>query len=475
MAEFTVAIELGSSKITGIAGRKNNDGSISVLAIAQEPGEACIRNGVVRNIEKTVQALSNIKKKLEAALKTRIAHVYVGFGGQSMIGVKNTNVRELTTESEVTQDMINELMDANRSMQYPDKQILDAVTLEYKVDNLYQAEPPVGVPCKRLEGNFLNILCRREFYRRLKRCFDQANISILDMYISPLALADSILTDAEKRGGCALVDLGADTTTICIFHRNILRKLSVIPLGSNNITKDIAASQQMDENDAERMKIRYASAFTDTNDIDNSKTYPIDGDRQLEMGKFVEIVEAREREIIENVSSFIPDEYSDKLLGGIILTGGGSNLPNTERAFRLYTRIEKIRTAKTVNETIKSNNPLVNSRDGRLCTVLAILAKGDQNCAGNDIASDLFEREHPKPQTQGAQATNTGTTGTTGRIIDDKEYKKDFQPHVETGNGRVRQEGNDNAKNEEENRPKHTNKLIQKFSAFVRRMTEPDD
>ena len=380
MAEFIVAIELGSSKITGIAGRKNTDGSISVLAIAQENGETCIRNGVVRNIEKTVQALSNIIKKLEATLKTRITHVYVGFGGQSIIGVKNTNVRELSTESEVTQDMINELMDANRSMQYPDQQILDAVTLEYKVDNQYQAEPPVGVPCKRLEGNFLNILCRREFYRRLKKCFDQANISILDMYISPLALADSVLTDSEKRGGCALVDLGADTTTVSIFHRNILRKLSVIPLGSANITKDIA-SLQIEDGDAERLKLKYASAFTDGNDIDQARHYAIDSDRFIEMSKFVDIVEARTREIIENVKSLIPDEYSEKLLGGIILTGGGSNMNNIERAFRLYTNIEKIRTAKFVNDTIKSTNPLVNAKDGRLCTVLAILAKGDQNCA----------------------------------------------------------------------------------------------
>ena len=379
MAEFIVAIELGSSKITGIAGRKNTDGSISVLAIAQENGETCIRNGVVRNIEKTVQALSNIIKKLEATLKTRITHVYVGFGGQSIIGVKNTNVRELSTESEVTQDMINELMDANRSMQYPDQQILDAVTLEYKVDNQYQAEPPVGVPCKRLEGNFLNILCRREFYRRLKKCFDQANISILDMYISPLALADSVLTDSEKRGGCALVDLGADTTTVSIFHRNILRKLSVIPLGSANITKDIA-SLQIEDGDAERLKLKYASAFTDGNDIDQARHYAIDSDRFIEMSKFVDIVEARTREIIENVKSLIPDEYSEKLLGGIILTGGGSNMNNIERAFRLYTHIEKIRTAKFVNDTIKSTNPLVNAKDGRLCTVLAILAKGDQNC-----------------------------------------------------------------------------------------------
>ncbi len=471
MAEFTVAIELGSSKITGIAGRKNTDGSISVLAIAQENGEACIRNGVVRNIEKTVQALSNIIKKLEATLKTHIAHVYVGFGGQSIMGVKNTNVRELSTESEVTQDMINELMDANRSMQYPDKQILDAVTLEYKVDNQYQAEPPVGVPCKRLEGNFLNILCRREFYRRLKKCFDQANISILDMYISPLALADSVLTDAEKRGGCALVDLGADTTTVSIFHRNILRKLSVIPLGSANITKDIA-SLQIEESDAERLKLKYASAFTDGNDIDTTRHYTIEPDRFIEMSKFVEIVEARTREIIENVKSLIPEEYSEKLLGGIILTGGGSNMNNIERAFRLYTHIEKIRTAKFVNDTIKSTNPLVNAKDGRLCTVLAILAKGDQNCAGNDITSNLFADVQPKSSSQAAQATQTANAqGGNGRIIEDTAKEDTL--------GKAKAEGNVKAetgnRNGQDVKPKKPRKILNKFKVFLKKMTDPEE
>ncbi len=473
MAEFTVAIELGSSKITGIAGRKNTDGSISILAIAQENGETCIRNGVVRNIEKTIQALSNIIKKLEATLKTHIAHVYVGLGGQSIMGVKNTNVRELSTESEVTQDMINELMDANRSMQYPDKQILDAVTLEYKVDNQYQAEPPVGVPCKRLEGNFLNILCRKEFYRRLKKCFDQANISILDMYISPLALADSVLTDAEKRGGCALVDLGADTTTVSIFHRNILRKLSVIPLGSANITKDIA-SLQIEEGDAERMKLKYASAFTDGNDIDTTKSYAIESDRYMEMSKFVEIVEARTREIIENVKSLIPDEYSEKLLGGIILTGGGCNMNNIERAFRLYTHTEKIRTVKFVNDTIKSTNPLVNAKDGRLCTVLAILAKGDQNCAGNDITSNLFdgvETKSPTQTAQGAQTTNPQAVN--GQMANEqgKENAQNKTKGEDNKNGKAEGESHD----EQEAKPKQQNKLFKKIKVLFTKLTEPEE
>lgn len=474
MAEFTVAIELGSSKITGIAGRKNKDGSITVLTVAQEESSSCIRKGVVYNIDKTVQALSNIIKKMETTLKTRIAHVYVGVSGQSIQSVKNTNVKTLPAEGEVTTDMINELMDANRSMQYPDKQILDAITQEYKVDNLYTNDP-VGVQCKRLEGNFLNIICRKEYYRRLKKCFDKANISVLDMYLSPLALADSVLTDTEKRGGCVLVDLGADTTTVCVIYKNIVRHLVVIPLGGNNITKDIS-SLQIEEKDAERMKIKYGSAYTDNNDIEKDRSYPIDEDRAVEMQKFVNIVESRTREIIENVWNQVFDEYDNKLLGGIILTGGGCNMRNIERAFREYTHIDKIRVAKFVNETIKSSNSVVNAKDGRLCTVLGILAKGDQNCAGGDLMGGLFDDINNGKE----QSKESNTSGNnTGRVIDQHETEKqakeeELRKQKELEEERLRQE-----EEEERKRKKHENswshKLFSKLRDFGSKMVEPDE
>ena len=300
MAEFIVAIELGSSKMTGIAGKKNLDGSFNILAVVKEENIDCIRKGIIYNEDKTIQSLTNIIKKLEASLKTKIKQVYVGVGGQSIRSVKSTNIKTLPVETTVSQDMINELMDANRNMSYPEQEILDAVTLEYK-------------------------------------------------------LAESVLTPAEKRSGCLLVDLGADTTTVSIYSKNILRHLAVIPLGGNNITKDIA-SLQIEEKDAEKMKLEYGSAFTDNNDIDNSKKYPIDNDRNVDCRKFIDIVEARTQEIVENVYSQIPSEYIDKLLGGIILTGGGSNMKNIEVAFRNITHMDKIRIAKFVHQTINSHS-----------------------------------------------------------------------------------------------------------------------
>jgi cell division protein FtsA len=213
--EFIVAIELGSSKMTGIAGKKNMDGSISVLAIVREDSTSCIRKGVVYNIDKTVICITNIIKKLETTLKTKIEKVYVGVGGQSIRSVKNVIVKELPAGTIVTQEIINELMDANRSMTYPDLEILDAAIQEYKVDSQYQLDP-VGIQCSRIEGNFLNILQRKSFYRNLNKCFDNAGIAIAEMYLAPLALADSVLTEAERRSGCVLVDLGADTTTVSV-------------------------------------------------------------------------------------------------------------------------------------------------------------------------------------------------------------------------------------------------------------------
>ena len=396
--EFIVAIELGSSKMTGIAGQKNLDGSINVLAVVKESSSSFIRKGVVYNIDKTAQCLTSIIKKLETQLKTEITKVYVGVGGQSIRSVRNVISKDLPSETIVTQDMVIDLMDANRNMTYQDQEILDAAVQEYKVGSQLQLDP-VGIQATHLEGNFLNILERKTFYKNLNKCFETAGINVAEMYLAPLALADSVLTEAERRSGCALVDIGADTTTVSVYSKNILRHLAVIPLGSNNITKDIA-TLQMEESDAESMKLKYASAYTDNNDIDNDLKYSIDTERQIESRKFIEIVEGRLEEIIENVWYQIPSEYYDKLLGGIILTGGGSNMRNIEKAFTNHTHVEKVRIAKTVTQTIQSNNEDIKARNGMMNTVLGLLAKGDINCAGEglDPNGDLFstrkEKEH---------------------------------------------------------------------------------
>ena len=390
--EFIVAIELGSSKMTGIAGQKNLDGSINVLAVVKEDSSSFIRKGMVYNIDKTAQCLQSIVKKLETQLKTQIVKVYVGVGGQSIRGVRNVVTKDLPAGTIVTEAMVDELVDINCSTNYPDQEILDTAVQEYKVDSQYQ-QAPVGIQCTRLEGNYLNILQRKTFYKNFNKCFDVAGISIAEILNAPLALADAVLTEAERRSGCALVDIGSDTTTVSVYSKNILRHLAVIPLGGANITKDIA-TLQMEETDAEKMKLKYASAYTDNNEIDNNLKYPIDQDRQVESRRFIDIVEGRLEEIVENAWYQVPSEYCDKLLGGIVLTGGGANLKNIERAFQNHTHIDKIRVAKAPVLTVNGGNDDIKSKNGMMNTVLGLLAKGDVNCAGSaiDLNGDLFDK-----------------------------------------------------------------------------------
>ena len=466
--EFIVAIELGSSKVTGIAGQKNLDGSIQILAVVKEESSAFIRKGVVYNIDKTAQCLTSIIKKLETQLKTEIRQVYVGIGGQSIRSVRNVIGKDLPNESIVTQDMVIELMDANRNMTYPDQEILDAAVQEYKVGSQFQIDP-VGIQATRLEGNFLNILERKAFYKNLNKCFETADINIAEMYLAPLALADSVLTEAEKRSGCALVDLGADTTTVSVYSKNILRHLAVIPLGSNNITKDIA-TLQMEESDAERMKLKYAAAYTDNNDIDNDLKYSIDPERQIESRKFIEIVEGRLEEIIENVWYQIPSEYYDKLLGGIILTGGGSNLKNIEKAFNNHTHVDKIRVAKFVTQSIISNNETIKAHDGTMNTVLGLLAKGDINCAGSavDLNGDLFST--PKqPTATGIDPRSPRTAGEipAGVVLTAAEKKAaEAEKKAAEELKRRQEEEEERKKSEEEARIKAEQERIRKENSF---------
>lgn len=462
--DFIVAIELGSSKMTGIAGQKRPDGSISVLALVREDSSSFIRKGVVYNIDKTAQCLTNVIKKLETQLQTRITQVFVGVGGQSIRSVKNTIVKDLPADTIITQDMVVELMDENRGLDYPDQKILDVAEQEYRVDTQLQMDP-VGIRANRLEGNFLNILERKSFFQNLNRCFETANIRVAEMYLAPLALANVVLTEAEKRSGCALVDIGADTTTVSVFSKNVLRHLAVIPLGSNNVTKDIA-SLQMEESDAEQMKLRYASAYTDNNEIDPDQKYSIDQDRQVESRRFIEIVEARVEEIIENVRYQIPDEYYDKLLGGIILTGGGSNMKNIEKAFVKYTHIEKVRVAKFVTVSINSSHEQIKSKNAMFNTVLGLLIKGDLNCAGIylDPNGNLFE-EHEQVQ-QPAQERKPRQlheieTGTI-RTAQEEEKAAEEARRKKEEEERLRRE-EEEREAEEERRRKRENSWFNKF------------
>lgn len=479
--DFIVAIELGSSKVTGIAGKKNLDGSITVLAIVKENSSSFIRKGTVYNIEKTAQCITGIIGKMTTKLKTRIDKVYIGIGGQSIYSIHNVVPKDLPANVQITQSMIDELSDANRNMEYPDQEILDVAIQEYLVDNQLQTEP-VGVQCSRLEGNYLTILQRKAFFDKLNNCLELAKINVAEMFLAPLALADSVLTETERRSGCALVDIGADTTTVSVYSKNILRHLAVIPLGSNNITKDIA-SLKIEESEAEKLKLKHACAYTESKDIDENLMIPIDADHSVESKKFIDIVEGRVQEIVENVIYQIPQRYSDSLLGGLILTGGGSNMANIDKAFTVnHQHIEKIRIAKTINQTINSTLPEIKKNDGTLCTILGLLAKGDINCAGGDIDGGLFDtnqdiQQEADPRSKTPRTPKDVPPGTVLTAAEKRQAEKEEErKRAEEETRRLEQE---RLQEEEERRIRRENNVLHKLGKnllrFGKKMIAPPE
>jgi cell division protein FtsA len=280
-----------------------------------------------------------------------------------------------------------------------------------------------------------------------------------------------------------LVDIGSDTTTISVYSKNISRHLAVIPLGSNNITKDIA-SLQMEESDAEKLKLKYACAYTDNSDIDSSLMLTIDHDRQIESHKFIEIVESRLEEIIQNVRYQIPSDYYDKLLGGIILTGGGSNMKEIEKAFATHTNIEKIRIAKFVTQTIISSDASINAKNGTMNTILGLLAKGEQNCAGSAVdpnGEDLFggTQQQTASTDRPARPTSERQTGVVLTEADKKaieeaqRLREEAQKQKEEEEARIaeeekkRIEEEKRKQEEEERRKRKENSMWNKFKKKV--------
>lgn len=395
--DFIVAIELGSSKISGIAGKKK-DGTMHILAYAEEKTAGCVKRGVVYNIEKTYQSVNTIIAKLEAVLKTKITRAYVGLGGQSMRSYKCIIKRNLLTQSYITNEAIDAIRQESYEIPFNDYEVLENFPQEYVVDSSVIADP-VGVMGTNIEGEFLDVIAKNNLRTNIETVFANVGVDIAEGLISPLQLANSVLTDAEKRSGCALIDLGADTTTLVVYKNNIVRYLVTIPLGSNNINKDLA-TLPIDEAETEDVKLKYGDACQEFEASEESETlyYTTSDGRQIDVNTIKTVAESRMGEIIANVSSqIINSDYSGKLLAGIVITGGGSNMKNIVKALTKNTKIDKVRVANKVNQVVvKTSNASNFSMDSTdTTTIVSLLLAGTVPCGGEDIgrAPDIFDQQ----------------------------------------------------------------------------------
>ncbi|MBR6035451.1 MAG: cell division protein FtsA [Bacteroidaceae bacterium] len=402
--DFIVAIELGSSKIVGIAGKKK-DGTMQILAYAEEKTAGCVKRGVVYNIEKTYQSINAIISKLEAVLKTKITRAYVGLGGQSMRSYKCVIKRNLLTQSYITNDLIDAIRQESCEIPFNDYEMLENFPQEYVVDSSVIADP-VGVMGTNIEGEFLDVIAKNSLRTNIETVFANAGVEIVEGLIAPLQLANGVLTDAEKRSGCALVDLGADTTTLLVYKNNIVRYLVTIPLGSNNINKDLC-TLPIDEAETEDLKLKYGDACQEFEASEESEPlyYTTSDGRQVEVATIKNVIEARISEILANVSNqLVNSDYSDKLLAGLVITGGGSNMKNIVKAFVKSTKIEKVRVANKVNQMVvkTSNASGLSLESATSTTIVSMLFGGNVPCGGEDIGRvpDMFDKQQQEEERQ---------------------------------------------------------------------------
>lgn len=406
--DFIVAIELASSKIKGVAGQKK-DGAMQILAYAEEDTAGCIKRGAVYNIEKTYQSVSSIIRKLESVLNTKISRAYVGIGGQSMRSYKSIIKRNLVTQSFISNELIDAISQESQEIPYSEYEVMDNYPQEFIIDSNSISDTPVGVMGTNVEGEFINIIAKTKLRTNIETVFANANMEIAELLITPLQLANNVLTDAEKRSGCALVNLGADTTTLVVYKNNIVRYLVTIPLGSNNINKDLA-TLSIDEAETEEIKLKYGDACQDLERVEEleQQTYTTSDGRAFDISLLKNVIEARMGEIIANVNNqIINSDYSGKLLAGLVITGGGANMKNIVNAFTKSTKIDKVRIANKVNQAEVKVAPSVACAIDKAenTSIMSLLLSGTMPCGdeGLDNTQAMIDQQAKEAERQRRQ------------------------------------------------------------------------
>lgn len=340
--ELVVALDIGTTKVCAIAGRKNEHGKLEILGVGKVDSIGVMR-GVVTNIEKTVNAISEAIQAAERASKSKFSRVHVGIAGQHIKSLQHRGILTRDNDhTEISQKDITRLVnDMYKLVLPPGDKILHVIPQEYTVDNEQGITDPIGMSGVRLEANFHIITGQISASNNIHRCVERANLKVESMTLEPIASAVAVLNEEEKEAGIALVDIGGGTTDITIFHEGIIRHTAVIPFGGNVITSDIKEGCTVMQHQAEQMKVKFGSALADEVFDNRIITIPgIKGRDYKEIGEknLARIIQARMEEIFDYVVWEIRRSgYERKLIGGIVLTGGGSLMRDIEKLCEFHT------------------------------------------------------------------------------------------------------------------------------------------
>lgn len=329
-----VGLDIGTTKIVAIAGRKNEFGKVEILGFGRADS-AGVSHGVVMNIEQCIRSIEQaVEKCLESNLELDIKEVYVGIAGQHIKSLQTRGDRvRLKVEDEISKADIDLLiLDQERTYIPAGDQIIDIVPQEYTVDNTTNIVDPIGMSGVKIGANFHIITGDRNAIRNIKRCVDKSNLNIKDLVLQPLASAAAVMNDEDLEAGVAIVDIGGGTTDMAVFYDGILKHTAVIPYAGVNITNDIRTGLGVLRAQAEQLKTQFGSALADEANANSFITIPgLRGlpPKEISVRNLAHIIQSRMQEILDYVVYNLKQLGLEKqLYGGIILTGGGALLPH---------------------------------------------------------------------------------------------------------------------------------------------------
>ena len=344
-SEIVVGLDIGTTKIVAIVGRRNEFGKIEILGMGKSESFGVAR-GVVQNIDKTVEAIKTAVAEASTKSTVDIKSVNVGIAGQHIKSVQHRGIKTRSSaEDEISQKDIDSLIeDMFRLVMQPGEQIIHVLPQEYIIDSEQGIKNPIGMSGIRLEANFHIITGQMAAARNIYKCVEKAGLEVSELTIEPLASADAVLSDEEKEAGVVLVDIGGGTTDVAIFQDGIIRHTAVIPFGGNVITEDIKEGCTIIKSQAELLKIKFGSALASENQENEIVSIPgLRGrpHKEISVRNLSAIIQARMEEIVEHVYYEIKNSgYEKKLIAGIVITGGGAQLKHITQLVEYITGMD---------------------------------------------------------------------------------------------------------------------------------------
>ena len=345
---YSVGLDIGTTKIVAIIGKENEYGKIEILGIGRSKSLG-VHRGVVNNITQTIKSIQQAVELAEGNSGLKISSVVVGIAGQHIRSLQHSDyITRAKSEEVINEDDVEKLCNqVYKLVMLPGEEIIHVLPQEFKVDGQAEIKQPMGMYGGRLEANFHVVVGQVSSIRNVGRCIKSAGLDLGNITLEPLASANAVLSQEEKEAGVALIDIGGGTTDLAIFKDGIIRHTAVIPFGGNVITEDIKEGCSIIEKQAELLKIKFGSAWPGENKDNEIVSIPgLRGrePKEITLKNLSKIIHARVVEIVEQVyveiKNYGHDEQKKKLIAGIVLTGGGSQLKHLKQLVEYITGMD---------------------------------------------------------------------------------------------------------------------------------------